>query len=1338
MDVYNQFVNPTTSLLSLYCNFVSKDEDNLIVSKGNLIQVFKIVDVSSKFDSIKDEKIDLSGYHAISEENYKLILVTEYTLNGIILDMHRFRTTGENVDYLLISTEPAKISLVKWNPADFTVSVVSLHYYETVLNSLLMEKLKDSVVSHRTDPNFGCSIMQVEDLVVFLPFVQVDHDMELNDDYDPLENSDKTNELSKNDLFEESFIVNASTLHHGLKNIIDIQFLNSYRSPTLAILYAPDSETWAGYLPKRKDNLKLIVLSLHLKEKSANVIIEINSLPYDLYRIVPLDDPINGLLIVGANEIIHINSLGSPKGIYVNEFYCLSSSFPLKSQQELNLFLEHSAVAQVGKNEVLLVTKDGEFYTLIFDEIGGVSNLNRIVSNSPSNYADISVNSILSIETIPHKNMVFMCSRGSDSVLVKWEYRLQPTTSSDNHDGDEIVDTDDDFWLYNDNGAQNNDELSTSLTNCKFTMIDALINTGPLSDFTFGYSSTERKLHGLTNPNYKECAIYGTSGLGKSGSVSIITPTAKPLIKSSLKFSHASKIWTINSHDGETKYLITTDQKMSRTQIFEVSKDYQEYKTKAFRGKHFSVQFGSISINEKIRPVQIIAHEVLIYNLSFGFICSLKVEKEVNLSIIYDNYIVLLMKTGEIEILEYDDNSKELARMDLPALLNFQIFTNAWITKSDLLTWAVPAKKRDAVGELVDVKKDIRNEEVLFWLVTADNRLLVFRKEHLEKVYEFEDIHNMPEYLQLTAMNPNYEADVDPILKQCIFTQIGDKYDREDYMIILTFGGEVIMYQLFYDTQKKYFKFMKANDLFQLPITGAPGNSYSFATKVERNLFKIDDVGGSSVIMVSGALPFIIYKQYNSVPRMFKFTSMPFLYFAPYSTNICSDGIITIDDKKSCRMVQLDFEYDYSNKLPIKKCKVGETIDKIAYHEDANVFLVSTISTENYNLLDEEGEDTIDHNRDLKKPAQNYRGAIKLLSPGNLTVIDTLDLDENEVCTALNVSNLRINGTEGKRAQIFVGTGIYQNEDVATMGAYKYLDIINVVPEPGFPEAKHKLKLLSTETYKGPILDVCEVDGRFAVIQGQRMLVRQLKGESNSTPVAFVDTSLFSSKVKAFENFILIGDSYQSVSLHGFEAEPYRMVSLGKDEHNMKLNECEFIVHNQSMFILASDDNRVLHILQYDPYDVNSLKGHKLLRRTALRTNSYTTKMLRKDRREACFSMVNTLPIRKDVDLGFEVIGCNIDGSIYKVSPINEYQYRRLYSLQNQIADKEAHWLGLNAKMNAVGDLQDEMNVIKRPIIEYRLLTRFSSMAEDKKKMFAIKLGKDALVDVYRDMISLQ
>lgn len=1348
MEVYNQFLLPTISQFAIYCNFTNSVDKNIVISKGNLLQVFKLVDTNEKTQTEQTaniKTIDLSGYKVDVGTQYKLIIVSEYQLCGKIMEIHKFRLMNETVDCLLISTETAKISMVKWNQSDNLVSVVSLHYYETLLESLLLEKLQSSQVLHRSDPNNGCTIMQVNDLIVVLPFKTEDltQSLEDNDDYQPVIDlvHDKKLELDSklSDEFMNSFVINAKTLHHDLSNIIDIQFLYSYRNPTLAILYAPESLTSTSNLSQNKDNIKIIVLSLDLNAKSADVIIDVANLPYDLERIIPLTDPISGFLLLGANEIIHINSMGAAKGIYVNEYYTKTSDFELKNQENLDLFLELAEVCQLTESEALMITQDGTFHTLIFDEIGGVSNLNRIVLNDTSKYENLDITAVLSMIKIPNHNLLFVCSEGSDTKLIEWEYQTKGAPSkSEAETADPVYEDDEDFWLYESAESKNDDELSTSLTNCQFNMVDSIINIGPLTDFTLGDLSVEPKIHGLTNPNLNETAIFGASGSGKSGAISVIAPTVKPLIKSSLKFFNASKIWTVEGHKEDTKYLITTDQKTSHTQIFEVYKQYKELKPKDFRGRSFTIQFGSMHTDGKIRLVQVLGHKIIIYNLSFGFITTISFEQEINNAVIYANYIVLLMKSGEIEVLEYDNSTKKLAKMDLPALLNYLIFTNAWVTKSSILNHAIPPRKRNTEGDIVDI--EINNEQdVLFWLVTADNRLLVFKKDHLEKVFEFKNIHKMSEYLQLTPMDPQYEADVDPTIKQCIFTSIGDKYESKDYLIILTFGGEVIMYEAFFDPCQKCFRFIKSNDLFALPISGAPGNSYSYATKIERNLFKMDNLNGSKVVMVSGAMPFMIYKQYNSVPRMFKFTSHPFLYFSPFTTDNCVDGLITIDDKKSCRMVQLDFDYDYSNTLPIRKIKIGKTLNKIAYHKETRTFLASSLFKEYFKLHEkDEDEEIVKFNVGLRRPALNYKSSIHLISSSNWEIIDSFELGANETCTTLKVLKLKTNGTDSERITVFVGTGILQTEEIATTGSWKLFYINEIVAASDKPEEKYRLKYLSGETAKGPVLDSCEIDGRFAVIQGQRLLMRMIKSEGQVVPVAFTDTSLYSAKVKAFENLVVTGDSYHGISLYGFDADPYRMIPLGQDEHEMKLNECEFIVHNQNLYIVAADDNSNIHVLQYDPFDPQSLKGHKLLRKSVFRTNAHTTKMIRLNRRSSQFSMVSTLPIRNDVDLGYDILGSNIDGSFYKMSPINEYQYRRLYSLQNFIADKEHHWLGLNPRMNAMGNMQGEMAIIKRPVIEYKVLTKFNSMSEDKKRMFAIRLGKDALVDVYRDLISLQ
>lgn len=1352
MEVYNQFVHPTLCQLSVYCNFTGKNDDNLIISKGNQLQVFLIkkfdngnqpIQYEENLKATTNYENEIIGDESLSNVSYKLVLISEYSLNGKILDIHKFKCKENNsVDYLIVSTEVAKISIIKWNPSDNLISVVSLHYYEHVLNAFLLEKINNLQVLHRTDSNNSCTLMQVDELFIFLPFIN-DLSAELyglNDDYlsgaSKIENS-VTQNTENQMFFKESFIIKASKICSDLKNIVDVQFLKSYKDPTIAVLYAPESLTWAGYLPKVKDNMKVVVLSLNLERKKANKIIEISNLPFDVDRIIPLEESINGFLLIGSNEIIHVNSLGSTKGVFVNEYFTKISEMSLVDQSDLDLFLEQSEIAQMTDSEALLVTKEGKLFSLIFDEIGGVSNLTKIIPVEKTLYSEIKITSILHISKIPGKNLAFLCCQSSDSILLSWEFQKKSIQEEANNDViNEVYDPDED-WLYGGDMNQNIDLLDTSLTKSDFTVMDKLINIGPLSDFTMGMSSLESKLHGLPNPNYKETTIYGSSGLEQTGSISIIAPTVKPIIKSSLKFSNATKIWTVNNYKGETEYLITTDLKSAKTQIFEILKNYKELHKKSFRNNHYTIQFGSLRFGVRVRPVQVTQKRINIYNMVFSCLTTMGFEREINSSIIHENFIIVIMTTGEIEILEYDDDTKTLTKMDLPALLNYLIFTNAWISKSSLLHHATPSKKRNADGDLLKIDQE-KEEEILFWLVTADNRLLVFKKEHFEKVLEFKNIHKMSEYLQLSDMDPSYEADVDPILKQCIYTKIGGKYDAKDYLIILTFGGEIIMYESFFDPVQQRYRLIKSNDLFQLPITGAPGNSYSYATKIERNLFKMDNVDGSQIVMVTGAMPFMIFKQYNSFPRMFRFTATPLLHFAQFSTDKCLLGMITIDDKKSCRMVQLDFEYDYSNKFPIKKVNIGQTINKIAYHEPSNTFLLSILKKEDYKPVDSEGNTLPGYDETLRKHAQNFRSEIRVLSPKTWNTIDVVELKENETCTSLDVMSIKVNGTDGNRTIIFVGTSILQNEDTITNGSWKLFNMVNVVPEPEKPEAVHRLKLLSSEVGKGPVSCGCAVDGRFSVIQGQRLMVRMMKGEGTAAPVAFADTSLYSNKVKAFENMVLIGDAFDSVSLYGFDAEPYRMVLLGKDENKMALSECEFVIHNQNLYILAADDNSVLHIFQYDPFDSGSSKGQKLLRKSAFRSNAFTTKMRSYSRRSSLYSMVNTLPIRSDVDLGFEIFGTNIDGSIYKVSPINEYQYRRLYTLQNHIADKENHWLGLNPRMNAVGNLQNEMPIIKRPFIEYRLLTKFSSMSEDKKNVVAVKLGKNALVDIYRDMISLQ
>ncbi|KAH3661725.1 hypothetical protein OGAPHI_005903 [Ogataea philodendri] len=1343
MNTFHQFVDPTTCYGSAYCNFVAPKSHNLVVSKGTVFQLFEIVEleIQDGDDEQSEEQMDpvLGGSESflddglfggmIQDQRYKLLLVGEYRLNGEIISIHPFKSNeNESLDYLIVSTKHAKLSLIRWDSQLHSISTVSLHFYDTALDALTVDKLAKTTVHHRTDPNSLCTCLRLNELFTFLPFYR-----EFLDEEETKEDQGEVKDVKKRKkLFNESFVINAATLHGDIKNIVDYQFLHSYRDPTVAILYAPETLSWAGHLPKAKDNMKVIVLSLDLENRKASTIMEVTNLPYDLDYIHPLPSPTNGFLLVGSNEIIHVNSLGSTRGVYTNQYFPDISNMKLKDHSALNLMLENSRVELVKDDQALVITEAGELFQLNFEKIGGNSTITGLHKIDTKNYKGITANHPIMITRIPDLNLFFVCCQGGDSLLVRISNKSGISNDAQKSNGTQKKSKDDDDWLYDDDEQKKG---NSSLISSQFRVMDSILNCGPLVDFTLGRVSTEPKIMGLPNPNYNEDVIVGSCGIGANSCACVYSPTIKPVVKSTLKFSNVDKVWTLANKNGQTKYLITTDFTNFKTEVFQVNKNYKNLYSKDFNNKQYTLQFGTIPTESENKIVQVTPYKVTIFSFKFAEVVALEYDFEINTTLIYGNYIIVIMKTGELDILEFKDD--KLEKMDLPALLNYLIFTNGWICESSLLNQTGNGSvKRDHEGVPVD-QDDPSKTEVLFWLVTADNRLLVFKKDHKEKVVEFTDIHKFPEYLTLNKMDVNYEADVDPIIKQVMYTKLGNASNSKDYLVTLTFGGEVLIYETFFDPVDSTYKLMKVNEMCQFPIVGAPDNSYAHATKIERYLINVDNFQGYKAVLVTGASAFVILKEHNSLPRLLEFTKRSSLYFSEFNTDKCPNGVISIDETKACRICQLDSDNNFSNRLPITKHKIGDkTINKISYHSISGSYVISTLEEGKYNPVDEDGEPLPGLRDDRTPKATTLRGVVHLVSPANWSIIDTVELEENEMVTSIEVTELKVSETIATKNVVIIGTAICRNEDLATHGSWKIFEIIDIVPEPGRPEVKNRLKLMTSETARGPVLSICSVSGRFAIVQGQRMLVRTLQKDDNVAPVAFTDTSIYSKEVKTFKNMMLIGDSYQSVSLVGFDAVPYRMIPLGKDEQEVDLRAADFLVHDGNLHILVADEYSIFHLLQYDPYDGSSLKGLKLLRRSVFRSNCYATKMISVARDRSLFSMIDTLT--NTSDLGYEIIGSNMDGSFFKVIPVNEYQYRRLYSIQNYLYEKELHWLGLNPKSNAIGGLSELMPSIKRPFIELNMFHRFVNLNDDKKRQVMQKLGKNSYVEVYKDIISLQ
>ena len=599
MQCYTELTPPTAVSHALSLPFLSASANNLVVAKTSLLQIFSLKSVvththdpslsgsAPNSASIKRENandLDFSvpnsaTTHGERLQTTKLVLVAQYELAGSVTSLARVKIlqSKSGGEALLVALKDAKLSLIEWDPERYCISTISIHYYERegILSSPLEPDLAQCVNYLSVDPRSRCAVLKFGTRhLAILPFHQSGDDLVM-DDYDPDidgELNDRKSSVTKNAVhdatgektpYAASFVLSLLALDPSLSHPVHLSFLYEYREPTFGVLYSQVASS-SGLLHERRDNVSYAVYTLDLEQQASTTLLSVNNLPYDLHAIVPLSRRIGGALLVGANEIIHVDQSGKTNGIAVNELAKQSTSFPLVDLSDLIMRLEGCVVKELGldTSELLIVLYTGELAILSFTIDGrSVSGLSLRRVNAENGGGALPVGP--SCASIIGRGRLFIGSEGSDSMIIGWSRksdRLKRQRSrvdmdldvDDDGQGLDEEDLEDDDDLYAENkvgdGTREQGSLaaSTEKPEYSFRIHDSLMNIGPLTDVAL-----RRQIHDRTNKIDSERSLSATnllasSGRHSAGGLTLIEQGIRNDLTEELNISNARALWSIN------------------------------------------------------------------------------------------------------------------------------------------------------------------------------------------------------------------------------------------------------------------------------------------------------------------------------------------------------------------------------------------------------------------------------------------------------------------------------------------------------------------------------------------------------------------------------------------------------------------------------------------------------------------------------------------------------------------------------------------------------------------------------------------------------------------------
>lgn len=772
MQCYTELLPPSGVTHALSVPFLSATANNLLVARTSLLQIFSVRAVSSKLETSNDNLVQQG------QETNKLVLEREYPLPGTITDFCRVKVLNSKSggEAVLLAFRDAKLSLIQWEPERHGILTVSIHYYERddMTRSPWTSDLSTYGSIMSADPSSRCAVFHfgARNLAI-IPFHQPGDDLvdEYGSDLDGGNQDgagsgdgdgakDKDN-ASYQTPYASSFVLPMTALDPSILHPISLAFLHEYREPTFGILYSQVA-TSKALLHERKDVVLYTVFTLDLEQRASTTLLSVTRLPSDLFKVVALSPPVGGSLLIGSNELVHVDQAGKTNAVGVNEFSRQASSFSMTDQSDLGLRLENCVVERLSEEngDLLLALSTGELALISFNLDGrSVSGISvRLMSTQPESL----LASAASCSAFLGKGVIFFGSEDADSVLLasaakKPRLQAKHTAStqgdlSDDEQSDDDVYEDDLYSSAPDTTANSRQSLTANLSalgSGTLRIQDRLHSPGPIRDIAIGRNSAApARVHGETEGMPSGLELVTAQGSDRAGALVVMKREIDPYPISSMGTDSADFLWTVSvaqtaTANKEQKYhdyvILSKQESIEReeSEVFVLEDELKPFKAPEFNPNHdLTIEIGALV--SKSRVIQILRNEVRSYDAG-KFLCNeyliqLKIDQiDLGLTQIYpiwddesidervavnasitDPYLAIIRDNSTLLLLQADDSG------DLDEVTVAEDVTNRkWLSASlycDKANFFALHKPRAA---------NLPTRSVLMFLLSQDHQLYV-------------------------------------------------------------------------------------------------------------------------------------------------------------------------------------------------------------------------------------------------------------------------------------------------------------------------------------------------------------------------------------------------------------------------------------------------------------------------------------------------------------------------------------------------------------------------------------------------------------------------------------